>query len=108
MINKFSCGILAGYQRTICSVALLVSGLTVSSAAELNATKSLNDMLDSSVYKAPKMHRLPALDQGAVQAIYYETLSYKGKETRAFAYLGIPDSDKLVPAMVLVHGGGDY
>lgn len=75
-------------------------------AAELNITTPLGEMLDSRVTQAPKMHRFPELDQGAVQAIYYETLPYQGKETRAFAYIGIPESEGPVPAMVLVHGGG--
>ncbi|WPJ96232.1 hypothetical protein SH580_00765 [Coraliomargarita algicola] len=43
-------------------------------AAELNVTTPLVEMLDRRVTQAPKMHRLPELDQGAVQAIQYETL----------------------------------
>lgn len=48
------------------------------------------------------------VDNG-VLPIFYETLEYKGKPTRAFAYLGMPPNRKqgeLVPAVVLVHGGG--
>jgi dienelactone hydrolase len=62
--------------------------------------------LDSKVYEVPAVHRVPEQDQGDIQAIFFDTLDYKGKPTRAFAYIGIPKSDQPVPAMVLVHGGG--
>ena len=43
-----------------------------------------------------------------VRALFYEGLPYRGKPTRVFAYLGLPEHapDERVPAMVLVHGGG--
>lgn len=43
-----------------------------------------------------------------VKAIFYEGLSYKGKPTRVFAYLGMPKvpAGTKVPGIVLVHGGG--
>ena len=52
-------------------------------------------------------HAGSANDDG-VKAIFYENVSFKGRETRVFAYLGIPRSDdgRPVPGMVLVHGGG--
>lgn len=68
--------------------------------------ESLKESLDSRVYKAPKVYWEPSKDQGNVKAFFYETLPNKGKETRAFAYIGIPESDHPVPAVVLVHGGG--
>ena len=66
----------------------------------------LVDILDSTIYQAPKIYWEPSKDQGDIKALFYTTIPYKGKETRAFAYLGIPKSDQPVPAMVLVHGGG--
>lgn len=68
--------------------------------------KPLTGLLDSQIYKAPEIYWEPLKDQGDVKALFYETLSYKGKATRAFAYIGIPESKQPVPAMVLVHGGG--
>ena len=62
--------------------------------------------LDPRVYEVPAVYPLASQDVGDIKAVFYETLPYKGKPTRAFAYLGIPKSDKPVPAMVLVHGGG--
>lgn len=40
-----------------------------------------------------------------VRALYFESVPYKGKATRVFAYYGAPAGNKL-PAMVLIHGGG--
>ncbi|MBU2939186.1 acetylxylan esterase [Lacinutrix sp. C3R15] len=68
--------------------------------------KNLVELLDPKVLEAPKMYWEPSKDQGDIKALFYETLDFKGKPTRAFAYLGIPKSDEPVPAMVLVHGGG--
>ena len=89
--------------RTIIGCVLIV--LSASLRAQ-NDEKPLIDLLDSKIYEVPEIFEEPSLDQGDTKAIFYETLSFKGKPTRAFAYIGIPKSDKPVPAMVLVHGGG--
>lgn len=88
---------------------LTISALSLSLAASYGAGSKkhpLIDILDSTIYDAPEIYWEPDQDQGSVQALFYSTLPYKGKETRAFAYIGIPESDKPLPAMVLVHGGG--
>lgn len=44
-----------------------------------------------------------------LKAIYYDTLSWRGEPTKAFAWLGMPsgiEGDQKVPGIVLVHGGG--
>jgi dienelactone hydrolase len=43
-----------------------------------------------------------------VTAIYFENEPYKGKSTRVFAWMGMPNLKKnqTCPAMVLIHGGG--
>ena len=42
-----------------------------------------------------------------LKAIYFDTLDWKGKPTKVFAWLGIPkNSGSKLPAIVLVHGGG--
>lgn len=66
----------------------------------------LKSKLDPVVFKAPEMHRAPEKDQGEIRAIFFDALPYKGKPTRAFAYLGVPESAEPLPGMVLVHGGG--
>lgn len=46
-------------------------------------------------------------DEGSIKAIYYEALPWKGKPTRVFAWLGLPEKrEGKVPGVVLVHGGG--
>jgi len=45
--------------------------------------------------------------EGILQPIFYDGLKYKGKSTRVFAWLGVPETNLTkIPAMVLVHGGG--
>ena len=44
-----------------------------------------------------------------VKPIFYDSVPYKGKPTRVFAYIGFPKdafAEHPVPGMVLVHGGG--
>jgi len=50
----------------------------------------------------------PEHSSNGVRAIFYETLPWKGKPTRTFAYIAIPEmpTGQQVPAIVLVHGGG--
>jgi len=46
---------------------------------------------------------------GNIRGLFFDGIPWKGKPTRAFAWLGIPESaskDKPVPGVVLVHGGG--
>jgi cephalosporin-C deacetylase-like acetyl esterase len=45
--------------------------------------------------------------EAGLKAIYFDAPDYKGKPTRAFAWLGLPaNPDATVPGVVLVHGGG--
>ena len=43
-----------------------------------------------------------------IKSILYRGPDYEGRETRVFAYIGVPDvpKGKKVPGIVLVHGGG--
>jgi len=43
---------------------------------------------------------------GTVREIYYGSESFRGRPTRVFAYLGVPETDEPVPGVVLLHGGG--
>jgi len=57
---------------------------------------------------APKVYAAPDHGAEGVRAIFYDGLPWKGKPTRVFAYVAVPDlpDGRKAPAMVLVHGGG--
>lgn len=54
--------------------------------------------------RAPAVHEAKTEEPG-VRALYFDSVPFKGKPTRVFAYYGAPSGNKL-PAMVLIHGGG--
>lgn len=51
----------------------------------------------------------PHPPRNGVRGIFFESVPYKGKETRVFAWYGVPESKnrEKVPAMVLIHGGNE-
>ena len=58
---------------------------------------------------APKMQDAEGIKGGSdnLKPIFFDTLDWKGKPTKAFAWLGLPKNAKgKVPGVVLVHGGG--
>ena len=54
--------------------------------------------------QTPKVYESTTQEPG-VRALYIQSVPWKGKPTRVFAYYGAPAGKKL-PAMVLIHGGG--
>ncbi len=56
----------------------------------------------------PARHPAKEFEEEGVDAIFYESLSYRGRPTEVFAYIGLPDVPKgtKVPGIVLIHGGG--
>ena len=65
---------------------------------------------DACVLNVPEIHRIEEYDfSEEIIAITYRGADYKGKETRVFAFLGVPKEagkDNPCPAVVLAHGGG--
>jgi CubicO group peptidase (beta-lactamase class C family)/endonuclease/exonuclease/phosphatase family metal-dependent hydrolase/dienelactone hydrolase len=58
----------------------------------------------------PRAHLCPEMNTNGTKAVFIESVPWKGKPTRVFAYYSLPDGaskEKRVPAVVLVHGGGD-
>ncbi len=57
---------------------------------------------------APALHDADGYTpHNGIRAVYFDALPYKGKPTRAFAWLGIPQKRSgRVPGIVLIHGGG--
>ncbi len=61
------------------------------------------------LYKVPPTYPAPEFEKDApagMTPLFFKNEDYLGKETRAFAWVGIPEGDGPFPAMVLVHGGG--
>lgn len=60
----------------------------------------------------PKVFPAEVAPVAGVNAIFYEGLLYRGKQTKVFAYYGIPEPrgsenrETKVPGVVLIHGGG--
>ena len=92
------------FRFTAClGLMLLMSNFGWTQSTEVGPLK---ESLDPLVYQAPAMQRIAEQDKGSIQAIFYDALPFRGKPTRVFAYVGIPESETPLPAMVLVHGGG--
>jgi len=88
----------------------LAGGLLAAFSVELHAapdsSRPLSDQLKPQVLEVPATHPHPSHDVGDIKALMYESVDHEGKPKRVFVYLGIPKSDKPLPGMVLVHGGG--
>lgn len=56
--------------------------------------------------QTPAVYPVPEHDIDNVQALFIESVPYEGKETRVFAYYGLPESKTPCPAVLLLHGGG--
>ncbi len=56
----------------------------------------------------PQVWPAEAHHEEGVDAIFYEGRPFRGRPTRVFAYIGVPEVEpgEQVPAMVLIHGGG--
>lgn len=63
---------------------------------------------EGAIDRVPKWQALDRPRGERVSAISYEGMPFRGKTTRVFAWLGIPElpAGERAPAMVLVHGGG--
>ena len=62
---------------------------------------------------APQTFPAEGISAEGVRSFFFESVNYKGKPTRVFAYYGVPEGDAAkdavdgkFSAMVLIHGGG--
>lgn len=65
----------------------------------------------SGPWNLDELRKTPAVEwidkDGPLRRVMYESVPYKGKPTRVFAYYAQPEKvDDKLPAMVLIHGGG--
>jgi cephalosporin-C deacetylase-like acetyl esterase len=62
------------------------------------------------LFQAPAYSPAPYYDEqkdSAIKPVFYDGLPYKGKPTKVYAWIGIPEKrNGKVPGIVLVHGGG--
>jgi pimeloyl-ACP methyl ester carboxylesterase len=98
-----------------CANRILVAGLAMCATLLYGETMSTNAPQAATMpwdrkalYQAPKTYPAPGFEAAGVKALFYESVPYKGKPTRVFAWYGAPTvkpGEKL-PAMVILHGGG--
>ncbi|MCU0285983.1 MAG: acetylxylan esterase [Acidobacteria bacterium] len=101
----------------LCLFALIIS-FTVTTAAQnsLKNPEASKEVIEiKRLLKSVRTSGVPGVfpsDEtryaGTMKGIFYRGVPYKGKETRVFAWLSIPEvkPGTKCPAMVLVHGGG--
>lgn len=60
------------------------------------------------LFKTPAVYEAAGIQVEGVKTLFFESVPYRGKPTRVFAYYALPEraAPEKVPAMVLVHGGG--
>ncbi|MBM3738989.1 MAG: dipeptidyl aminopeptidase [Acidobacteria bacterium] len=82
-------------------IAILAAGLAA--AKDPGTPWNLQEL-----YKVPPVYSAPDTGEPGVRTLFIESVPYKGKATRVFAYYGAPEVQEgaKVPAMVLIHGGG--
>lgn len=90
----------------LCAAAMCVTLVSAGAQEKGNVPWDLQ-----ALSKAPATRPAEGFSAKGVQAIYFDGLPWKGKPTRVFAWVGMPDDANLarggkVPGMVLVHGGG--
>lgn len=60
------------------------------------------------LFSPPKTYRSRGLTSEGIEGMFYESVPYRNRSTRVFAWLGLPkrSGNERVPAMLLIHGGG--
>jgi cephalosporin-C deacetylase-like acetyl esterase len=90
--------------RTLLGLIFLSSALFAEAPADRKVVLGLVD----TCAQAPKTYEAEGFKaDGTIRAIFYDALSWQGKPTRVFAWIGLPaQREGKVPGMVLIHGGG--
>lgn len=62
----------------------------------------------ATLFRPPATFPAPEFSAPGVRALFYESVPYRGKPTRVFAWLGVPElpPGRTCPGVVLLHGGG--
>jgi cephalosporin-C deacetylase-like acetyl esterase len=97
-------------------VVLILGCQTGLRGADPELIRGAASLPKTSPWNLQELSRPPAFkwaEGEKVRSLYYQSVPFKGKSTRVFAYYatpgtisGDPSKDKNLPAVVLVHGGG--
>lgn len=65
------------------------------------------DLFYKGIINTPELKKADSTNKN-IKAVFFDSVPYKGKPTRVFAYYGVPKTapGEKIPAMVLIHGGG--
>ena len=102
-------GIAGGPLLGLLLLGLLLLGVATTAAVAADNEKPPQIPWDlNTLFKTPQFQPAADFDTDGVRGIFFDGLPWKGKPTRVFAFLGMPDhtAGEKVPAMVLIHGGG--
>jgi len=78
-------------------------------AEDLDGQSALRTAANSAIKIVPLTQPASGFDVPGVSGLFFDSVSWHGKPTRVFAWIGFPPDLKpgqKVPAVVLVHGGG--
>ena len=99
----------SGYFKQLAILLLLLPLSTIVHAQKKYPEAVLPHWDFNVLGKAPTISPAPAnLDRPGLRALFYSGLPYKGKKTKVFAWIGVPEHKPgvRVPGVVLIHGGG--
>jgi len=93
------------------NVSLVLFVLMFVAAPALAEEPAVAMQMDKAWLAAPAFKDAPDFKGDDVKAIYFDSLSWQGKPTRVFAWVGMPKPNPQqpqakVPGMLLIHGGG--
>ncbi len=96
--------------KTILALLLTVYATPCAAAAPTSDVTALRAQLLALVEltRAPAVYAADGfVAEGNVKPLFFDGLPYRGKPTRVFAWLGLPENRaEKIPGVVLVHGGG--
>ena len=89
-------------------IFIFVVGLALISSAEDFSAQRADVLAMARLTNAPVMQDAEGFSSAEnLKAIYFDALDWKGRPTKVFAWLGLPEKRQgKVPGVVLVHGGG--
>ncbi len=97
------------FKLALCFVGIFGVRVSAILGADLDGQSALRDAAKAAIKTIPVMQSAPELDAPGARGVYFDSIPWRGKPTRVFAWVGVPTHLKpgqKVPAVVLIHGGG--